>query len=255
MDDYSSEERYSRQTQIPHIGQEGQARLAGKKVLIAGAGGLGTPCASYLAGMGVGHIGIVDNDVVSLSNLPRQFMYGTADIGHEKAKVIAARLHGANPTIHIEPIVTRIDRGNAGKLISGYDVVASCLDNLDTRYILNQACVEARIPMVEAGIMGFTGIVTVVKPGHGPCYHCVFPQKDRTNEGSADAKGQTPSPPGVLGSTAGTAGSVQAGEVLKLLLGIGESLVGRMLLFDLLRADFRLVSVARAPECPVCGHI
>ncbi|MGI6644084.1 MAG: HesA/MoeB/ThiF family protein [Bacillota bacterium] len=248
-------ERYSRQTAIPDIGPEGQARLARMKVLVAGAGGLGTPCASYLAGMGVGHLCIVDSDVVSLSNLTRQIMYSTADIGNEKATVLASRLHRANPGIHIEPLVTHIDRNNAPNLISGFDVVASCLDNLETRYILNEACVRAGIPMVEAGIMGFTGMVTVIKAGQGPCYNCLFPQDRSIRNSSMMKKATATYPLGVLGSTAGIAGSVQAGEVLKLLLGIGEPLVGRMLLFNHLRADFRLVSMAKSAKCPVCGHI
>lgn len=241
-------ERYSRQITLPEVGEAGQLELSSRRVLVVGAGGLGTPCSVYLAGMGVGHISLVDSDSVSLSNLPRQIMYRMADIGEMKAPTLAERLTAANPNVKIEPIVKRLDSDNMGETVQGYDAVAACLDNLETRYILNKACVEAGIPLVEAAVSGFTGMVTVVMPGKGPCYQCLFPKRSMANKKAS-------SPPAIAGPAPGVAGALQASEVMKLLLNIGEPLVGRMLLFDLLRGEFNIVTTARRDGCEVCGQV
>lgn len=173
-------------------------------------------------------------------------MYAMADIGEMKAPTLAQKLRAANSNVKVEPIVKRLNSDNAGETVHGYDVVAACLDNLETRYILNKACVEAGIPLVEAGVSGFTGMVTVVMPGKGPCYQCLFPERPVA---------QRRSPPAIAGPTPGVAGALQAAEIMKLLLDVGEPLVGRMLLFDLLRCEFNIVMANRREGCEVCGRI
>ena len=243
-------ERYSRQIMLPEVGEDGQKKLFSKRVLIVGAGGLGTPCSLYLAGMGVGHIGLVDSDSVSLSNLPRQFMYRPDDVGKMKAPTLTRMLAAANPDITVEPIVKNLGAENMDEIVSGYDAVASCLDNLETRYILNKACVDADIPLVEAAVSGFTGMVTVIAPGRGPCYQCLFPKKAK----KAAAAKKPSSPLAIVGPAPGIAGAMQASEIMKLLLNMGESLIGRMLLFDLLRSEFNIVTTSRREKCEVCGR-
>ncbi len=237
------DKRYARQIMVPQVGPEGQALLSTKRVLIAGAGGLGTPCAAYLAGAGIGHIAILDSDVVSLSNLPRQILYTMHDIGKEKAKVLAEKLAAANDGVSIVPMVQSITQENVSNTIESFDVVISCVDNLETRYVLNQACISSGIPMIEGAISGFTGMVTTIVPGQGPCYQCIFPKKLVPVQESI----------GVLGPTPGVTGSIQAAEALKLLLGKGLLLAGRLLLLDLLSSDFRIVTVKNDPCCPICG--
>lgn len=237
------ETRYARQIALPEIGREGQVVLGSKRVLIVGAGGLGTPCAAYLAGAGVGHIAIVDNDVVSLSNLQRQILYNMDDIGKQKAMVLTKKLAAANDALEIVAVTQTMTMANASNLISGYDIVISCVDNPGTRYILNQACINNGIPMVEGAISGFTGIVATIIPGQGPCYQCIFPNKPVPGH----------KPVGVASPTPGVVGSIQAAEAIKLLLGKGVPLTGRLLLIDLLKGDFRTVSVSNSPDCPVCG--
>lgn len=241
-----SRERYARQILLPEVGETGQKELFTKKVLIVGAGGLGTPCSLYLAGAGVGEIDLVDSDVVALSNLPRQVMYRMDDIGKPKALLLAERLMAANPGVKVNPIVKRLDKDNIKEVVQGHDVVAACLDNLATRYILNEACVEAGIPMVEAAVSGFTGMVTVVMPGKGPCYQCLFPKRSTASK-------KPSSPPPIAGPAPGIAGALEASEVLKLLLNIGEPLVGRMLLFDLKMGQFQIVTASRREDCEICG--
>ncbi len=240
----AAKERYLRQIAIPQIGEKGQAELAGKRVLVVGAGGLGTPCATYLAGMGTGHIRLVDDDTVSLSNLPRQVLYDTSDIAKHKAFALRKKLLKANPTIDVEPVITRLDAQNAKILVEDRHAVASCVDNLDTRYLLNDACLRASVPFVDAGVAGFSGLVTTVVPGRGPCYRCIFPE---------ESPGSFP-PTGIFGPAAGVAGAIQAGEILKLLLGIGDPLTGKMLLFNLLQGDFRSIPAPRRPSCKACGN-
>lgn len=257
MDDLNPEslnaelkERYRRQISLPEVGDDGQKKLLSKRVLIVGAGGLGTSCSVYLAGMGVGHIDLADSDSVSLSNLPRQFMYLPDDIGKMKATTLARRLAAANPGITVEPMVKNLDAENMDEVVSGYDAVASCLDNLETRYILNKACVNATVPLVEAAVSGFAGIVTVIAPGIGPCYECLFPKKTETTQTKRPS-----SPPAVAGPAPGLAGVTQASEVMKLLLNIGQPLIGRMLLFDLLQGDFNIVTTSRRENCEVCASL
>lgn len=245
MLDDSARERYQRQIIIPEIGESGQEVLARKRVLIVGCGGLGTPCAAYLAGAGVGHLTLVDADSVALSNLPRQYMYTVDEIDQMKAPSMAKKLSRNNPGVEVVPMTVKITDDNAADLVRGFDVAVSCVDNLETRYSLNRACVSAGIPMVEAAVTGFSGIVTVVMPGKGPCYQCIFPKKP------VAVKKPVP----VVGPAPGVAGTIQASETLKLLLGIGDPLVGRMILFDLLASRFDTVKVERNPECPVCQHL
>ncbi|QUL99125.1 MAG: HesA/MoeB/ThiF family protein [Candidatus Fermentithermobacillus carboniphilus] len=238
-------ERYARQILVPEIGEVGQEILSAKRVLVVGAGGLGTPCTSYLAGAGVGHIGLLDSDEVSLSNLPRQIMYDMNDLGKRKADVLSRKLSAANPLIRIEPITEKLTEENVHSIVRGFDVVASCVDNLETRYILNEACVRAGIPMVEGAVYGFTGLVTVILPGRGPCYECIFPKRPQLEK----------KPVGVAGPSPGVIGSIQAAETLKLLLGKGQPLAGRLVLIDLLTASFQTIVVAKNPECRVCRNM
>jgi len=236
-------ERYNRQILVPEVGLEGQEELGKKRVLVVGAGGLGTPCLLYLTGMGIGHIAVVDSDKVSLSNLPRQVAYNIHDLGKSKAKVMAKKLQLANPNSEVEPLPVILSDANALDFVKTYDVVVSCVDNMETRYVLNRACVEAGVPMVEGAVSGFQGLLTVIVPGQSPCYECIFPAKVQTEK----------KPIGVVGPVPGVIGSIQAAEVLKLLLRKGDLLSGILLIVDLLRGDFRFVEVKRNPECPVCG--
>lgn len=246
--DHGAETRYSRQIQIPEIGEEGQEALAHKKVLVVGAGGLGTPCAAYLAGMGVGRITIVDHDSISLSNLPRQFMYDPSDIGKMKAAVLAGKLHRANPNIIIEPLIVAANPDSIQRAAAGCDVVVSCVDNPQTRYAINQACVQAQIPMVEGGVSGFQGMATVIWPGKGPCYECLFPARKIQPEACLWPAGIAAPVPGVIGS-------IQAIEVLKILLGKGQPLTGQLLIADFLSGAFRVVRADRKPDCRICSHL
>lgn len=235
--------RYARQIIMPEIGKEGQTLLSGRKVLIVGAGGLGTPCAAYLAGAGVGHITIADNDVVSLSNLQRQILYNMDDIGKNKAVVLAKKLSSANDTIEIVGVAQTVTQANALELIKCYDTVVACVDNPDTRYVLNQACSAGKIPMVEGAISGFTGLVTTIVPGKSPCYRCAFPNKPSPLK----------KPIGVASPTPGVIGSIQAAETLKFFLNKGRVLTGKLLVIDLLAGSFCTVNINKDPNCPVCG--
>lgn len=235
--------RYARQIQLPEIGLKGQALLLGKKVLIVGAGGLGTLCAAYLAGAGIGILGILDEDTVSLSNLPRQILYDMNDIGRNKATALAQKLAAANNRGKIIPITQTLTQQNASSIIEGFNAIISCVDNLETRYILNQVCVDSGIPMIEGAVSGFTGMVTTIIPEKSPCYECIFPKKPYRAQESIPVAGPVP----------GVTGSVQAAEALKLLLGKGLLLTGRLLLLDLISYDFRTIAVKKDPCCPVCG--
>jgi molybdopterin/thiamine biosynthesis adenylyltransferase/rhodanese-related sulfurtransferase len=240
--------RYSRHLLIPEIGLAGQQRLLEARVLLIGAGGLGSPAALYLAAAGVGHIGIVDDDVVDESNLQRQVLHSTAALGEPKVKSAGRRLAELNPDVEVLPYRERLTAENVdGILDEGWDVIVDGADNFPTRYLLNDASVWNGIPVVHGSIFRFEGQATVFAPGSGPCYRCLFPQPPPPELAPSCAEG------GVLGVLPGVIGSIQGTEALKLVLGIGRPLVGRLLLYDALDGRFDEVAVRRDPSCPVCG--
>lgn len=238
--------RYSRHLLIPEIGIEGQRRLARSRVLCVGAGGLGSPLLQYLAAAGVGRIGIVDDDVVDESNLQRQTIYGTAQIGTPKAVTAAQRVKELNPLVAVDPIGVRLDASNARDLVRLYDVIADCTDSFESRYLIGDACYLEAKPDVYSSIFRFDGQVSVFTRG-GPCYRCLFPQPPPAQSVPSCAEG------GVLGVVAGITGTFAANETLKVLLGIGEPLVGRLALIDALGGRVREVTFERDPECAICG--
>ncbi len=239
--------RYARHLALPAFGPQGQALLRRGRVLAVGAGGLGSPLALYLAAAGIGTLGLVDADVVDISNLQRQILYGTADVGKSKTDAASARLADANPHVRIERIRERLSAANALKIVRDYDVVVDGTDNFPTRYLVNDACVLAGKPNVWASVYRFEGQASVFWAERGPCYRCVHP--DPPAEGSVPdcAEG------GVLGVLPGLLGVVQATEAVKIFAGIGELLVGRLLLFDALGMRFREIRLRKNPECAVCG--
>jgi molybdopterin/thiamine biosynthesis adenylyltransferase len=237
-------ERYSRQLVLPEWSEAAQRALAQASVLVVGAGALGSPVAMYLAGAGVGRLGIVDADDVELSNLHRQLLHFTPDLGVPKAHSAAAKLGFLNPEVVVEPYQVRLEPENAAGLIEGADLVVDCSDSFETRYAVNAACCEARIPLVEGGVLGTSGLVMGVRPGHGACYRCAFPAPPPDAPSCATA--------GVLGPAAGVIGSLQALEALKLLTGVGEPLTGAFLQVDLALLSFLRVSVERRADCPDC---
>lgn len=239
--------RYSRHTLLPEFGFKGQDALKAGRVLIVGAGGLGSPAALYLAAAGVGTIGIADFDVVDETNLQRQILYGTGDVGQKKVETAASRLREANPHIAIEEHPEALDASNAVRLISDYDVVLDGTDNFSTRYLVNDACVLAKRPNVYGSVFRFEGQASVFATRGGPCYRCLHPEPPPAGliPNCAEA--------GVLGVLPGVIGTIQATEAIKVLTGIGEPLVGRLLLYDALRMRFRQIALPRDPACPVCG--
>lgn len=239
--------RYARHILLPQVGGAGQERLLNARVLVVGSGGLGSPVTLYLAAAGVGHLGVVDDDRVDLSNLQRQVLFDTASVDAPKAAAAAERLKALNPDVSVDPLAVRLDDATADRLVPAHDVVVDCTDNFATRYALNAACVRSGRPLVTAALMRFDGQVTTIRPGQGPCYRCLFP--DPPDPGTVPSCAQA----GVFGALAGLLGSVQAMEVLKLLLGIGDPLVGRLLLVDALGMSFDAVTVARDPDCADCG--
>ena len=246
----SNEERirYSRHLTMPEVGIDGQRRLKAAHVLCIGAGGLGSPAALYLAAAGVGTIGIVDFDDVDLSNLQRQILHGTKDIGRSKLKSAQDRLRDANPNIEVELHECRFSSENASELVARYDLVVDGSDNFPTRYLSNDVCVFARRPNIYGSIFRFDGQSTVFAPHlGGPCYRCLFPEPPApgTIPNCAEA--------GVLGVLPGIIGMVQAIEAIKLILGVGEPLIGRLLHFEALKMKFRELKLRRDPQCPVCG--
>ena len=247
-------ERYARHLVLPEIGDQGQARLLGSSVLVIGAGGLGSPLLLYLAAAGVGRLGVVDDDDVDLSNLQRQVLHDTSNIGLAKTLSAKARLAEINPEVAVETHQTRLTRETAMDLIEGYDLVADGSDNFPTRYLVNDACYLAGRTLVSAAILRFDGQLATFKahlreaqaPEAHPCYRCLFGnQPPDTKESCADV--------GVLGALAGALGSLQAIEVVKELLGIGDSLSGSLLLYDALGVTFRKIKVKADPACSLCG--
>jgi adenylyltransferase/sulfurtransferase len=239
--------RYARQMRLPQVGEAGQARLNASSVLIVGAGGLGSPAAMYLAAAGVGRLGIADGDRVDVTNLQRQILYGTGDVGARKTVAAAATLRSLNPGIALDLIDERVTSANALELVSRYDVVIDGTDNFPTRYLLSDACVLANKALVYGSVDRFVGQASVFVANGGPCYRCLFPEPPEpgTVQNCADA--------GVLGVLPGLIGTVQATETLKLLLALGDTLVGRLLMVDALRMDFRRIAIERDPACPACG--
>jgi molybdopterin/thiamine biosynthesis adenylyltransferase/rhodanese-related sulfurtransferase len=246
--DAARRRRYSRHILIPEVGEAGQLRLLSSKVLLIGAGGLGSPAALYLAAAGVGTLGIVDEDVVDDSNLQRQVLHSTERIGMPKTESARMTLTALNPDVEIVEYRERLTSANIDRILPGYDVIVDGTDNFPTRYLLNDASLVHRIPVVHASIFRFEGQLTVFKPYEGPCYRCLFPEPPPAELAPSCAEG------GVLGVLPGIMGTLQATEALKLLLGIGEPLVGRLLLVDALEASFQEVRLRRDPGCPVCGE-
>jgi molybdopterin/thiamine biosynthesis adenylyltransferase/rhodanese-related sulfurtransferase len=240
-------ERYSRHLLVPEIGLEGQTKLLEAKVLLLGAGGLGSPTALYLAAAGVGTLGIVDDDEVDLSNLQRQVIHTTDRIGVPKVDSAEQSIKAINPDVDVVKYKVRLDASNIMEIIQGYDVIVDGVDNFPTRYLLNDATVRLDIPVVSASILGFDGQLSVFKPHDGPCYRCLYPVPPPAE--LAPSCGAN----GVLGVLPGTMGLLQATEVIKLVTGAGEPMVGRLLLYEALGATFTELKVRRDPECPICA--
>ncbi len=239
--------RYARHVLLPDVRLEGQERLAAARVLVVGAGGLGSPALLYLAAAGVGTIGVVDADVVDLTNLHRQVIHSDADIGRPKTESAEAAVHRVNPHVTVVRHDVALDSSNALEIIGGYDLVVDGTDNFPTRYLVNDACVMLGKPHVWGSILRFDGQVSVWWAGHGPCYRCVFPDPPPPGTVPSCAEG------GVLGVLCAAVGSVQSTEAIKLLLGIGEPLTGRLIVHDALRQTWDTLTVRRDPDCPVCG--
>ncbi len=240
-------ERYGRQIIVPGIGAAGQGRLKAGSVLVVGAGGLGSPALLYLAAAGVGRIGVVDADVVDVTNLQRQVAHSSAGVGRNKAVSAAETMRAINPHISVETFELRLEAENTLDTLRGWDVVLDGTDNFPTRYLVNDACVMLKIPLVTAAILRYSGQITTLAPGAGPCYRCVFPEPP--------APGSVPScsQAGILGPVAGVLGCMQALEAVKLLVGVGETLCGRYAQFDAERGVWSEYAVNRDPSCPACG--
>ena len=238
--------RYSRHIILPEVGGKGQRKLLNSSVLLVGAGGLGSPAALYLAAAGVGRLGIIDADIVDMSNLQRQILHHVDDVGRPKVQSAVESIGQLNPDVKVEPFQALLSSENAKEIISQYDIVVNGCDNFPTRYLVNDCCVFLKKPLVDGSIFKFEGQVTVFVPGQG-CYRCLYP--------SPPPPGLVPScqEAGVLGVLCGIVGSLQGIEAIKLLLGIGDSLAGRLLFIDSLGMEFRQVKVRRDPDCPVCG--
>jgi molybdopterin/thiamine biosynthesis adenylyltransferase/rhodanese-related sulfurtransferase len=247
--DEAKRRRYSRHLLIPEVGEEGQLKLLDSRVLLIGAGGLGSPASLYLAAAGVGTVGIVDDDAVDETNLQRQIVHSTERLGDSKAESAKRTIEALNPDVNVKVFQERLTSENADRILSeGWDVIVDGADNFPTRYLLNDASVWHGIPVVHGSIYRFEGQTTVFKPHEGPCYRCLFPQPPPPELAPSCAEG------GVLGVLPGVIGSLQTNEALKLSLGIGEPLVGRLLMYDALAGSFTEISLRRDPDCPVCGE-
>ena len=239
--------RYSRHLIMPEVATEGQKRLKAGSILLIGAGGLGSPLGLYLAAAGVGRIGLVDFDVVDFSNLQRQVLHGTPDVGRPKLQSARDRLQAINPEVKVDLYETRLTSANALEIFKPYDVIIDGTDNFPTRYLVNDACVLLKKPNVYGSIFRFDGQASVFFPPHGPCYRCLYPEPPPPGEVPSCAEG------GVLGILPGLIGCIQATEAVKLILGKGSPLIGRLLLYDALQMSFQEFKVRRNPRCPVCG--
>jgi len=239
--------RYSRHLIMPEVALEGQKRLKAARILLIGAGGLGSPLALYLAAAGIGRIGIVDFDVVDFSNLHRQVLHGTSDVGRRKLQSAREKLQAINPEVDLDLYETRLSSANALSIFEPYDIVIDGTDNFPTRYLVNDACVLLKKPNVYGSIFRFDGQASVFYPPAGPCYRCLYPEPPPPGEVPSCAEG------GVLGILPGLIGCIQATEAVKLVLGKGRTLVGRLLLYDALQMSFQEFRVRRNPKCPMCG--
>jgi sulfur-carrier protein adenylyltransferase/sulfurtransferase len=239
--------RYSRHLLIPEVGEQGQLKLLDSKVLLIGAGGLGSPAAYYLAAAGVGTIGIIDADIVDESNLQRQILHNTQRLGQYKAESARETIEALNPDVKVVTYLERLDETNVARIIADYDVILDGTDNFPTRYLLNDAALIANKPVVHGSVFRFEGQLTVFKPYEGPCYRCLYPEPPPM------ALAPSCSEAGVLGVLPGVIGMLQAVETLKLLLGLGDPLVGRLMTYDALVGEFSELSLYRDPNCPACG--
>jgi sulfur-carrier protein adenylyltransferase/sulfurtransferase len=240
--------RYSRHALLPEIGVEGQLKLLDAKVLLLGAGGLGSPTALYLAAAGIGKIGIVDDDVVDVSNLQRQVIHTTDSVGMAKVDSAERAIKDLNPGVEVEKFNLRMDASNIMEIIDGYDVIVDGVDNFPTRYLLNDATVRTKTPVVSASILGFDGQLSVFAPYEGPCYRCLYPTPPPAE--LAPSCGAA----GVLGVLPGVMGLLQSVEVIKLITGAGDTMAGRLLLYDALGTTFTELKVRRDPDCPICSR-
>ena len=246
--DAAQARRYSRHTLIPEVGEQGQLKLLDSRVLLIGAGGLGSPSAYYLAAAGVGTLGIIDADVVDESNLQRQILHNTSRVGEYKAESAKETLEALNPDVKVVTYIERLDETNVARIIADYDVIVDGTDNFPTRYLLNDAALLANKPVVHGSVFRFEGQITVFKPYDGPCYRCLFPEPPPPALAPSCAEA------GVLGVLPGIIGLLQATETIKLLLDIGDPLVGRLLTYDALAGEFNELRLYRDPECPACGE-
>lgn len=246
MDDVLSESdlsRYERQIMLDGIGIKGQEKLKSSKVLVAGVGGLGSPAAYYLTAAGIGTIGLADFDEVSLSNLNRQILHATNDIGRFKIDSAAEKLSSLNPDVQINKHCIKLTHENIADTVKNYDVIIDAVDNFETRFLINDSCYFLQKPVIEGAVCGFEGLLMTIVPGKTPCYRCLYP--DLPKEKSFK---------GIIGTTAGVIGSLQAFEAVKLLLGIGEPLLGRILIFDGINSSFRVIDWSKKRSCPLCGE-
>jgi len=239
--------RYKRNILLPGVGPGGQEKLLDAGVLLVGAGGLGSPAAFYLAAAGIGRIGLVDGDTVSLSNLQRQILHAGPDIGRPKVVSAAEKLKALNPDLTLVTYQEMFSNDIAQELISGYDFIIDCTDNFPSRYIINKACIRLNKPFVYGGVLAWAGQTFTVIPGRGPCFRCIFPEEPPENA-------PTTSEAGILGAVPGVIGVIQASEAIRYILGAGELLIGRMLTYDALSARFFEISVKKSENCVDCGH-
>jgi molybdopterin/thiamine biosynthesis adenylyltransferase len=241
-------ERYLQQIKLPLVGEKGQKRILAAKVLIIGAGGLGSPLALYLAAAGVGKIGIVDSDKVELNNLQRQIIHTAKDIDRAKVDSAETKIRDLNPEVEVKSYKSRLTAENIMEIIKGYDIICDCSDNFPTRYLVNDACVLVNKPLVHASVFGFDGQAMTIIPKKGPCYRCLYPEP--ALQGEAVSCRQA----GVLGAAVGVLGTIAAVEVLKLILRIGRSLTGRLLIFNGLDSSFKTVRVLTREDCAICSQ-
>jgi len=242
-------ERYSRQLVLPEWSGQAQERLKSASAIVIGAGALGSPVCTYLTAAGIGRLGVVDEDAVEISNLHRQPLHYSPDVGRQKAENAALKLGVLNPEVAVDPYPVRIDAQNAPAIVMGADVVVDCSDSFETRYVVNDACCSQGVPLVEAGVLGFDGLVLSIRPGESACYRCVFPTEPPA--------GSVPScrEAGVLGATAGIVGSIQALEALKLLTSVGDPLTDRLLQVDGATMEFTTVGTSRREACSACARV
>lgn len=239
--------RYSKQLVLDGIGKEGQRKINEAKILVVGAGGLGSPALTYLVSCGIGTVGIADFDTVTLSNLNRQILYSTEDLGKRKTEISSMRLKKINPGVEILKYQTRINIENVEEIIGDYDIVIDATDNFPTRYLLSDACYFSGKPVIEGAVVGYEGIIMTIIPGKTPCYRCLYPAPPV--DGTLPTCGNT----GILGMVTGVIGSLQALEAVKIVLGIGDLIAGRILTFDALASEFNNIKLNRNDSCPLCG--